>query len=209
MVRRWISENTNCFSLGHKELLIPPRCPSGWTCVLGTCLCLWPIGSEGLYSTPRALSVVKSPQKKWGKQSSRICIESVMPEPSRASLMVDMFPKWPRDQSENESQNTTSAKSCFKMQPELPWWLNGKKKKKKRSACLFMRNSFKPWSGKIPQAREHLSWGTTTIDLCSRAWKLQLLSPRATAAEACMPWSPCTATREAAAVRSPLTTTRE
>ena len=130
MVRRWISENTNCFSLGHKELLIPPRCPSGWTCVLGTCLGLWPIGSEGLYSTPRALSVVKSPQKKWGKQSSRICIESVMPEPSRASLMVDMFPKWPRDQSENESQNTTSAKSCFKMQPELPWWLSGKKKKK-------------------------------------------------------------------------------
>ena len=55
-----------------------------------------------------------SPRKKWGKQSSRICIESVMPEPSRASLMVDMFPKWPRNQPENESQeNTTSAKSCF------------------------------------------------------------------------------------------------
>ena len=47
------------------------------------------------------------------------------------------------------------------------------------------------------------------LSLCSRAWEPQLLGPRATATEACAPWSLCPVTGEAAAVRSLCTTTRE
>ena len=47
------------------------------------------------------------------------------------------------------------------------------------------------------------------LRLCSRAWKLQLWSSRAAATEACLPYSLCSATKEATAGRSPWTTTRE
>ena len=55
--------------------------------------------------------------------------------------------------------------------------------KKKKKICLpIYETQFQSLIWEDPT-----SWGTTTIDLCSRARKLQLLSPRATAAEACMP----------------------
>ena len=41
-----------------------------------------------------------------------------------------------------------------------------------------------------------------SLSLCSRAWDLQLLSLPATATETCEPWSLCSTTREATAMRS-------
>ena len=50
--------------------------------------------------------------------------------------------------------------------------------------------SFDPWPGKIPHA----------------AWQL---SPRAATTEACIPWSPCSTTREATSTRSLGTVTKD
>ena len=64
----------------------------------------------------------------------------------------------------------------------LPWWLSGKE-----SAYQCRGHGFDPWYGTIPHALEQLSPCTATMSLWSRALELQLLSPRATATEACMP----------------------
>ena len=47
------------------------------------------------------------------------------------------------------------------------------------------------------------------LSLCSRAQEPQLLSPRATVTEAQVPWGLCSATREATAMKSLHTATRE
>ena len=59
--------------------------------------------------------------------------------------------------------------------------------------------------------RSHMLWSNYVhvpqlLSLCSRAWELQLLSPRAAITEGHTPLSPCSATREATAMRSPCTT---
>ena len=64
----------------------------------------------------------------------------------------------------------------------LPWWLSGKE-----SAYQCRGHGFDPWYGTIPHALEQLSPCTATMRLRSRALELKLLSPHATAAEACMP----------------------
>ena len=66
----------------------------------------------------------------------------------------------------------------------LPWWLSGKE-----SACQCRKHRFDPWSRKIPHASEQL-------------WEPQLLKP-------VHPRELCSATREATAMRSPRTATRE
>ena len=58
-----------------------------------------------------------------------------------------------------------------------------------------------PWSN---QAHASL-----VLNLSSIAGELPLMSPRAAPTEAHMPWSPFSAIREATAMRSPLTATRE
>ena len=73
----------------------------------------------------------------------------------------------------------------------LPWECSGWE-----SACQSRRHGFEPWSGKIPHASEQLSpCATTTESACHNYW-----SP--------CTWSPCSATREATAVRSPRTATK-
>ena len=61
--------------------------------------------------------------------------------------------------------------------------------------------------------RFHMLWSNQTrvqlLDLCSRAHELQLLNPRATTTEACMPQSLCSAVGEATTMRSPWPSTRE
>ena len=71
----------------------------------------------------------------------------------------------------------------------LTWWSSGKE-----SAGQCRRHRLNPWLRKIPHAVEQVS-------PCSRARELQLLSPR--------PCSLCSTRREAVAVRSPCTPTRE
>ena len=61
--------------------------------------------------------------------------------------------------------------------------------------------------------RSHMPWSNEAhapqlLSLCSRAREPQLLSPSATTTEICAPKSPCSATREATAMRSPRTTTK-
>ena len=63
------------------------------------------------------------------------------------------------------------------------------------------------------QGRSHMPQGNQAhapqlLSLFSRAGEPQLLSPHASATEAWVPWSPCS-TREATAMRSPSTATRE
>ena len=65
--------------------------------------------------------------------------------------------------------------------------------------CRIVR--FNAWSGKIPHTAEQRSLCVTTVHMCIGAWEPQLLSPRATAAEAGAPYSLCS-TREATAMRS-------
>ena len=84
----------------------------------------------------------------------------------------------------------------LKIQEEgLPWWLSGKE-----SRVL------------IPDPeRSHMLQSSETCvpqlwSLCSRDQEPQLLSPQAAATEACTPWSPCSATREATAMRNLCTT---
>ena len=55
--------------------------------------------------------------------------------------------------------------------------------------------------------RYHMLWSNNAcvprlLNLCSRAWEPQQLSPCATTAETQVPYSPCSATRAATAVRS-------
>ena len=61
----------------------------------------------------------------------------------------------------------------------LSWWLSGKE-----SACQFRRHRFNPWSRKIPHATDQLTHVPQLLSLCSGA-------------------------REATAMKSLLTTTRE
>ena len=57
-------------------------------------------------------------------------------------------------------------------------------------------HGFEPWPGKIPHAAEQLTpWATAPEPACHNYW-----SARA--------WSPCSATREATAVRRPRTATK-
>ena len=62
--------------------------------------------------------------------------------------------------------------------------------------------------GLIPGlGRSHMLWNTEAhvlqlLSLCSGAQELQLLSPPATITKAQVPWSPCSATREATAMRN-------
>ena len=79
----------------------------------------------------------------------------------------------------------------------LPCWLSGKE-----STCQCRRHRFNPWSRKIPHAAEQLSPCTTTTEPGCRTWELQPLSPRVTTTESRVPWSPCSTTRKATAVRS-------
>lgn len=67
-------------------------------------------------------------------------------------------------------QNTVAA---------LPRWLL-----RKEVACQCSRQEFSPWSGKTPHATGPLSSCATSMSLCPRAQKSQLLSPGATTAEA-------------------------
>ena len=70
-------------------------------------------------------------------------------------------------------------------------------------------------TGWIPgPKRAHTSQGNEAcaprlLNLCLRAWELQLLSSRAITTEARVPWRPSSATREATAMRSLLSATRE
>ena len=66
----------------------------------------------------------------------------------------------------------------------LPWWLSGKE-----STCQCWRHGFDPWSRRIPPAMGQLSLCATTTEP--------------------MLYSPCSATRGAAAMRSPHTATKE
>ena len=81
----------------------------------------------------------------------------------------------------------------------LPWWLSGKE-----SACQCRRHTFDPWSRRIPPAVEQQSHN-------SRACALE---PRNnTKPTCCNYWNPhtlepCSATREATAVRSLCTATK-
>ena len=88
-------------------------------------------------------------------------------------------------------QNLRNTKTTFGNEPwrsrntgGLSQWLGGKE-----STCQWRRRRFDPWSGRIPHAAEQLNPCPTTIEPV-------LLSP-------------CSATGEAAAMRSPRTTTRE
>ena len=54
----------------------------------------------------------------------------------------------------------------------LPWWLSGNK-----STSQCRRHGFDPWSRKIPQATEQLSWCATTTEPVLQAWELQLRKP--------------------------------
>ena len=68
----------------------------------------------------------------------------------------------------------------------------------KESSCQCRRHVFDPWSRKIPHAVEQLSpWATTTEPV--------LWSPEAVTTEACMPYRPGSAIREATAMKSPCT----
>ena len=71
------------------------------------------------------------------------------------------------------------------MVPGLPWWSSGYE-----SACQCKGHGFDPCSKRIPHATGQLS-------------------PQAATAEAHTPWNLCSTTEEAAAMRSPRTTTRE
>ena len=77
-----------------------------------------------------------------------------------------------------------NLKPVIKIFPQgFPCWLSGKE-----SACQCRRCKFDPWSRKIPHAAEQLSpWKPQLLNLCSRAWELQVLSWRAATAEARMP----------------------
>ena len=77
-----------------------------------------------------------------------------------------------------------NLKPVIKIFPQgFPCWLSSKE-----SACQCRRCKFDPWSRKIPHAAEQLSpWKPQLLNLCSRAWELQVLSWRAATAEARMP----------------------
>ena len=80
----------------------------------------------------------------------------------------------------------------------LPWWLRGKE-----SAYQCRRHRFNPWYRKIPHAAKQLNpWATTTEPVLWSPWDA-LLSQRVTTMEARVPWSPCSSTRKATAVRGP------
>ena len=70
-------------------------------------------------------------------------------------------------------------------------------------------NSFGPWCGTIPNDTEQLGPFTPAIEPCSRDGELQLLNPLAATTEALAPWSLCSATGGAAAVRGTCTATGE
>ena len=78
----------------------------------------------------------------------------------------------------------------------LPWWLSGKE-----FTCQCRRHGSDPWSRKIPHATEQLSPCATTTE--------PVLQSLGTASGACVPQSPCSPRREAAAGRSLCTATRE
>ena len=78
----------------------------------------------------------------------------------------------------------------------LPWWLSAKE-----SACQCRRPGFNPWPRNILHAARQLSPCATTLGPV-------LYSLGATTTEAHIPHSPCSATKEATAMRSPHTATR-
>ena len=52
----------------------------------------------------------------------------------------------------------------------FPWWLGG------NFACHCRRHRFNPWSGKIQMTWSNWIREPQLLNLCSRAWELQLLS---------------------------------
>ena len=73
-----------------------------------------------------------------------------------------------------------------------PWWLSGKE-----FTCQCRRWGFHPWSGKIPHATEQLSLCIATTEPAGcNYWSTCLRAP-------------CSATKEAAEIRSLCATTRE
>ena len=78
----------------------------------------------------------------------------------------------------------------------FPGWLGGK-----GSTCQCRRHGLDPWSGEITNAAGNSACVPQVLSLCSRARELQALSPRALGSV--LP------TREATAVRSLCTPTRE
>ena len=84
----------------------------------------------------------------------------------------------------------------------LAWWSSGKECREHR---------FNPWFKlKIPRAVGQLNPCTTAAELAtSKGGELQLLSPQRATSEAHTPSRLCSTTREAIAVRSPYSTTRE
>jgi len=85
-----------------------------------------------------------------------------------------------RGNLKESTKQTKWVQQGYRIQEKgLPWWLSSKE-----STRQFRKQSFDPWSGKIPHASEHLS-------------------PCTSATEACMPQSPRSTTREATAMRRP------
>ena len=62
-----------------------------------------------------------------------------------------------------------------------------------------------PGLGRLHMPRSNEACAPQLLSLCSRAGKPRHLSPRALTTEAPAPWSPCSATRKATAMRSPST----
>lgn len=63
----------------------------------------------------------------------------------------------------------------------LSWWNSGWE-----STWPFRGLRFNPWSGMIPHGVEQQTASPWLLSLCTGAHKLQLLSPRAATAEACV-----------------------
>ena len=127
--------------------------------------------------------------------------------PRNKSSITELFPMAPGNEVEvgrshilkdlGELNKIRRKKEKERKQRGLPWWLSGEE-----SACQCRRHRFNPWSGRIPYTEEQLSpWATTTEPMIQSPW--------AATTEAFMPWSPCSKTREASAMRSPHTVTRE
>jgi len=74
----------------------------------------------------------------------------------------------------------------------LPWWLSGKE-----SACQRRRHWLHPGVARSHMPPSNEARASQLLSLGFRAWEPQLLSPCAAAADACMPLSLCSATREA------------
>ena len=127
-------------------------------------------------------------------------------DPQPLSQKTESY-SWPPPKSYKGSgpDSKTAEKASQMMTLGLPWWLSGKE-----STCRCRRHGFNPWSRKIPHAVGQLILSATTAEpVLYGARELQLPSPRAATTEARVPYSLSSTTREATALRSPHTATRE